>query len=69
MCGVVDVCLVDAEETKSETHSNGEKVSEGIDCGIKETKLIGFLVRNIGCLFDSLPKRWLCFVNVQKTHD
>ena len=42
MCGVVDVCLVDAEETKSETHSNGEKVSEGIDCGIKETKLIGF---------------------------
>ena len=42
MCGVVDVCLVDAKEAENEENPGGKRVSEGIDCGIKETQLIGF---------------------------
>ena len=52
VCDIVDVCFVDAEETQSETNSNGEGISEGVNRGVKETRLIGFFVfRNRCCLF------------------
>lgn len=39
MRGFVDIRFVDAEETENEKSPDGERISEGIDCGIKETKL------------------------------
>lgn len=39
MRGFVDVRFVDAKEAENEKSPDGERVSEGIDCGIKETKL------------------------------
>ena len=36
MCGVVDVCFVDAKEAENEENPGGKRVSEGIDCGIKD---------------------------------
>ena len=55
MCGVVDVCFVDAKEAENEENPSGKGVSEGVDCGIKETKLIGFFGIRYGCcLFDTL---------------